>query len=246
MNASNPVVRLREMVAGVVVAALLTACSNDYRSDANALPRNEPLTTALRGHAGDAAYTLPQEIQSLNCFFARNGMNCDVVLDVRDPNVAKELRNPARRIIDLDEKNWHRRDGATQLISNMSAYLELSEAKFNFLVERNAHAGGWVVRANVDESRVPFEEAAALMLLAVVDTASDYTATLKELYANSPRANTESWNNVTPSLAGQNTSSMSDVASHAAADSPYAVASSTEVRNSERSAAATNRPGASK
>ncbi|MDN7926974.1 hypothetical protein KEH56_18600 (plasmid) [Burkholderia cenocepacia] len=247
MNASKPAFRFRGVVASLAAAVLLTACSNDYRGDANALPRNEPLTAALRGRASSRTYTLPEEIRSLNCFFARNGMNCDVVLDVRDPDVAKELRNPARRIIDLDDKTWHRRDGTEQLISNESEYLALSEAKFNFVVEHDARAGGWVVRANVDQSRVPFEEAAALMLLAVVDTASEYKATLKKLYANSPRANAESWGNVAPGLGGTEARSTSDTTAHAAVDSPPAIASSVGAPNSEPgAAAASNRPGAAK
>ncbi|CAI9009903.1 MULTISPECIES: hypothetical protein [Burkholderia cepacia complex] len=247
MNASKPAFPFPSVVVGLAVAALLTACSNDYRGDASALPRNEPLTAALRGHASDTTYTLPNEIQSLNCFFARNGMNCDVALDVRDPDVAKELRNPARRVIDLDDKSWHRGDGRVQPLWNRTAYLELSEAKFNFIVERDARVGGWGVRANVDVSRVPFEEAAALMLLGVMDTASEYTATLKELYAKSPRANAESWGNVTHGLGGTSARPMSDTASHAAVNSPPAAASSVGIPNIERSAAAaSNRPGAAK
>jgi predicted HAD superfamily phosphohydrolase YqeG len=69
-----------------------------------------------------------------------------VVLDVRDPDVAKELRNLARRIIDLDDKTWHRRDGTEQLISNESEYLALSEAKFNLLSNMMpARVAGWSV-----------------------------------------------------------------------------------------------------
>lgn len=247
MNASMPVFRFRGVVVGLAAADLSTACGSDFRGDASALPRNEPFTAALRGHASDTKYTLPKEIQSLNSFFARDGMNCDVAIDVRDPDVAKELRSPARRVIDLDDKSWHRRDGTVQPTWNRIAYLGLSEAKFNFVVERDARVGGWVVRANVDESRVPFEEPPALMLLAAMDTASDYTATLKELYANSPRANTGSWSSATPGLGGAKARSMSGTASHAAVDLPPAVASSVGTPNRERSAAAaSNLPGAAK
>jgi len=216
MNASKPVFRFRGVVAGLAVVTLLAACS-DYRGDASALPRNEPLTAALRGHAGDTAYALPKEIQSLNCYFAPTGMLCDVLLDVRDPDVAKQLKNPAQRLIEIDDKRWYRRDGTPQWIYYKREYLALSDTKFNFVVERDATSGGWVVRANVDASRVPFEEAAALMLLAVVHTASDYTSTLKELYATSPRANMQSWSDGASGKAGAKARTMADEAAAAAA-----------------------------
>ncbi|WP_244116897.1 hypothetical protein [Burkholderia cepacia] len=239
MNAFMPVFRFRGVVVALAMAALSTACSSDYRGDASALPRNEPLTAALLGHASDTKYTLPEEIQSLNCFFARDGMNCDVAIDVRDPDVAKELRNPARRVIDLDDKSWHRRDGTVQPIWNRIAYLELSEAKFNFVIERDDRSGGWVVRANVDASRVPFEEAAALMLLAVMDTASDYTATLKELYATSPRANAQSWRDIGSSrISGAKAQSMSGSASAGAADAAPAASAASAVAESAQASSA--------
>lgn len=217
MSAPKPVLRFRGVVVGLAVAASLTACG-DYRGDASALLRNEALTAALRSHAGDSAYTLPKEIQSLNCYFARPGLLCDVVLDVRDPDVAKQLKNPAQRLIEIDDKRWYRRDGTPQWIYYKSEYLVLSDAKLNFVVERDARAGGWVVRANVDESHVPFEEAASLMLLAVVDTAFGYTRTLNELYATSPRANLQSWSDGASGKAGAKARSMADDSVAAAAE----------------------------
>lgn len=107
------------------MAAMLTACG-DYRSDASALPRNEPLTAALRSHAGNKAYTLPQEIQSLNCYFARNGMLCDVVLDVRDPDVAKQLKIPLSVLSRLMIRHGiaetaHRKRSTTRLTTSRCA-----------------------------------------------------------------------------------------------------------------------------
>ncbi|HDR9497271.1 hypothetical protein [Burkholderia ambifaria] len=217
MSAPKPVLRFGGAVVGLAVVALLTACG-DYRGDASALQRNEPLTAALRRHEGDTAYTLPKEIQSLNCYFTRPGMLCDVVLDIRDPDVAKQLNNPDQRLIEIDDKRWYRRDGTPQIIYYKREYVALSDAKFNFVLEREARSGRWVVRANVDASRVPFEEAASLMLLAVVDTASDYTQTLKELYATSPRANLQSWSDGASGKAGTTARSMADDAVGAAAE----------------------------
>ncbi|MBR8034653.1 hypothetical protein [Burkholderia vietnamiensis] len=257
MNASNPAFRFRSAVAGLAVTALLTACS-DYRGDANALPRNEPLTAALRGHSHDTAYALPKEVKSLSCYFEGIAMVCDVVLDVRDSYVASALKNPYEQRTSLENKTWIRRDGVLQTIWSKYDVLPLRDAKFNFVVERGTGADGWVVRANADPSRVPFEEAAALMLLAVVETTSGFTSTLKELYANSPRANLQSWSDVASGGAGKKAGSMSDkaseagaeaaaAASDAAADSSPEVASSVGVSNNEQSAApVSNRPGAAK
>ncbi|VWC93394.1 hypothetical protein BCO18430_03407 [Burkholderia contaminans] len=245
MNASKPVFRFRGVVAGLAVAALLTACG-DYRSDASALPRNEPLTAALRSHAGDKAYTLPKEIQSLNCYFARNGMLCDVVLDVRDSDVAKQLKNPAQRLIEIDDKRWYRRDGTPQTIYYEADYVTLRDAKFNFVVERNARSDGWVVRANVDASLVPFEEATSLMLLAVVDTASGYTRTLDDLYANSPRANRQSWSDSASGAAGAKARSMADDAVRAAAEFAAAASLASSSPPASNSLPASLQPGGAK
>lgn len=232
MSALKPVLRFLGVAVGLAMAAMLTACG-DYRSDASALPRNEPLSAALRSHAGDEAYTLPKEIQSLNCYFARSGMLCDVVLDVRDPDVAKQLKNPAQRLIEIDDKRWYRRDGTPETIYYEADYVTLRDAKFNFVVERNARSDGWVVRANVDASLVPFEEATSLMLLAVVDTASGYTRTLNDLYANSPRANRQSWSDSASGAAGAKARSMADDAVRAAAE--FAAAASAAAASLARS-----------
>ncbi|HGO6126533.1 hypothetical protein QZM82_31905 [Burkholderia cepacia] len=257
MNTTKPTLRFLSVAATAAAAALLTACS-DYRGDASALPRNEPMTATLRGHAGEAPYALPKEIRSLNCYIDRIAMVCDVALDVRDPYVAHALENPYEQRTSLENKTWIRRDGVPQTIWSKHDLYPLRDAKFNFIVERDTHAGGWMVRATVDPSRVPFEEAAALMLLAVVDTTSEYTSTLKELYANSPRANVQSWSDVASGAASPKAQPVTDTEAAAAADvaaaasdaeagSPPVVAGAMGASSSRRSAApASDRSGSAK
>ncbi|CAR57746.1 hypothetical protein [Burkholderia cenocepacia] len=79
----------------------------------------------------------------------------------------------------------------------------------------------------------------ASALLAVMDTASDYTATLKELYATSPRANAQSWRDIGSSrIAGAKAQSMSGSASAGAADAAPAASAASAVDESAQASSA--------